>query len=429
MAQQQQQPMGLFDRKPGPGPDFGRGPFADLTMPSVAADLRDARLGIGRDLCEIASALRIRHAYLEAIEEERFGDLPGPAYAIGFVRAYAGYLDLDGEELVRRFKREVSGLREKTDLVFPEPLPESRIPRGAILLISAILALAAYGGWYYLSTRDITISEIIPKVPDRLAHLVSGEKQGFPVADVSDGESASAAATTAAPEAGESDGRPATPETPETPETEESPAPARPAADTPESPAPAASASRPERGAGSERTAVIEPEPSSRPSVSAQVLPAAPAVEPRAPPSVEPEPASRPAAAVPSEPAAAAPPPESPAAAVPTVPGGAQQTASPPRQGARIYGQGHEDSRIIVRAKHDSWIQVRGKNNTLLLIRILRAGDSYRVPNRRGLTLMTGNAGALEILVDGEPVPPIGPLGAVRRNVPLDADRLKTARD
>ncbi len=42
---------------------------------------------------------------------------------------------------------------------------------------------------------------------------------------------------------------------------------------------------------------------------------------------------------------------------------------------------------------------------------------------------MTGNAGALEILVDGEPVPPIGPPAAVRRDVPLDADRLKTARD
>ncbi len=427
MAQQQQQPMHLFDREPGQGPKIVSGPFADMAMPSVGAELRDARLGLGQDLSEIASALRIRHAYLEAIEEERFGDLPGPVYAIGFVRAYAVYLGLDGEELVRRFKlvmrfkQEVSGLSEKTDLVFPEPLPERRIPRGAILLISAILALVPFGGWYYLSTRDATISEIIPKVPDRLAHLVSGEKQGFPVADVSDGESESAAAATIAPEAGESAGQPA---------TEESPASARPEADTPESTAPGEDVSRPERGPGSEGTDVIELEPSRRPPVSAPVLAAGPAAEPRAQPAVELEPASRPVGAVPSEPAEAAPaPPESPAAAVPAVPGGAQQTASPPRQGARIYGQGHEESRVIVRAKHDSWIQVRGKNNTLLLTRILRAGDSYRVPNRRGLTLMTGNAGALEILVDGKPVPPIGPFGAVRRNVPLDANRLKAARD
>ncbi len=145
--------MHLFYREPGQDPKIVSGPFADMAMPSVGAGLRDARLGLGQDLSEIASALRIRHAYLEAIEEERFGDLPGPVYAIGFVRAYAGYLGLDGEEMVRRFKQEVSGLGKKTDLVFPEPFPESRITRSAILLISAILALAAYGGWYYLSTN------------------------------------------------------------------------------------------------------------------------------------------------------------------------------------------------------------------------------------------------------------------------------------
>ncbi|MEE8623083.1 MAG: helix-turn-helix domain-containing protein, partial [Alphaproteobacteria bacterium] len=76
MAQQQQQPMHLFDREPGQDPKIVSGPFADMAMPSVGAGLRDARLGLGQDLSEIASALRIRHAYLEAIEEERFGDLP-----------------------------------------------------------------------------------------------------------------------------------------------------------------------------------------------------------------------------------------------------------------------------------------------------------------------------------------------------------------
>ena len=74
----------------------------------------------------------------------------------------------------------------------------------------------------------------------------------------------------------------------------------------------------------------------------------------------------------------------------------------------------------------NSWIQVRDDNgNRLLLTRLLRAGDTYRVPNRPGLKLLTGNAGALEILVDGETVPSIGPLGAVRRGVALDIERLR----
>jgi len=41
------------------------------------------------------------------------------------------------------------------------------------------------------------------------------------------------------------------------------------------------------------------------------------------------------------------------------------------------------------------------------------------------LSLITGNAGALEILVDGAAVPSIGPVGAVRRNVVLEAEKLK----
>jgi cytoskeleton protein RodZ len=55
---------------------------------------------------------------------------------------------------------------------------------------------------------------------------------------------------------------------------------------------------------------------------------------------------------------------------------------------------------------------------------MLRAGDSYRVPNKTGLTLLTGNAGALEVYVDGRKVPALGPGGAIRRDVALDADRL-----
>ena len=55
----------------------------------------------------------------------------------------------------------------------------------------------------------------------------------------------------------------------------------------------------------------------------------------------------------------------------------------------------------------------------------LRAGETYQVPNQPSLSLLTGNAGGLEILVDGEPVPAIGDVGTVRRDVTLEADRLK----
>jgi cytoskeleton protein RodZ len=123
-----------------------------FTGESVAAELRRAREDLGRDLVRIAGDLKIRRVYLEAIEEGRFDDLPGTTYAVGFIRAYADHLGLDSIEIVCRFKDEVEGVNERLQLVFPTPAPESKIPSGAVLLISVLLIALAYGGWYYLSS-------------------------------------------------------------------------------------------------------------------------------------------------------------------------------------------------------------------------------------------------------------------------------------
>jgi cytoskeleton protein RodZ len=83
------------------------------------------------------------------------------------------------------------------------------------------------------------------------------------------------------------------------------------------------------------------------------------------------------------------------------------------------------NSRITLRAITHCYIQVRDNDSDQLLItRLLKKGDSYNVPNRTGLSLITANAGALEILVDGTAVPSIGPIGAIRRNVLLEAEKL-----
>jgi cytoskeleton protein RodZ len=87
---------------------------------------------------------------------------------------------------------------------------------------------------------------------------------------------------------------------------------------------------------------------------------------------------------------------------------------------AQVFGRGNVGTRIVLRATQDSWVQVRDGNEDLLFTRVLRAGDSYRVPNQSGLTLLTGNAGGLEVEVDGSPLGPLGPVGTVRRNVALE---------
>lgn len=66
----------------------------------IGERLRSAREARGLSLDEIEAATRIRRRFLEALEAEAFDQLPGGAYARGFLRTYASYLGLPAEDLV-----------------------------------------------------------------------------------------------------------------------------------------------------------------------------------------------------------------------------------------------------------------------------------------------------------------------------------------
>lgn len=142
-------------------------PFA----PKAGADLLAARERVGWSLHDIATALRIRPQYLEALEAGRIGDLPGNAYALGFLRTYASALGLDPNELARRFKAEAATVNQKTELTFPVPVPERGVPAGAVIFLGVLLAIAAYAGWYRLSGDGRLPAETSIQVPERLAPL------------------------------------------------------------------------------------------------------------------------------------------------------------------------------------------------------------------------------------------------------------------
>ena len=81
----------------------------------------------------------------------------------------------------------------------------------------------------------------------------------------------------------------------------------------------------------------------------------------------------------------------------------------------------------VLRAVRESWISVRGPNGERVFTRLLRPGDSYRVPARADLSMIVGNAGGLAVEVDGVTLPPLGEEGRTRRDVSLDPDALTGA--
>jgi cytoskeleton protein RodZ len=121
-----------------------------LAATHIGAELRAARERFGWSLVDVSANLRIRYAHLAALEEGRIADLPGLAYAIGFLRAYAKLLGLDPDEMSRRLRAEL-GTEPRTELEFPAPVPERGVPAGVVVLLGAVLAIGAYIGWYRMS--------------------------------------------------------------------------------------------------------------------------------------------------------------------------------------------------------------------------------------------------------------------------------------
>lgn len=91
-------------------------------------------------------------------------------------------------------------------------------------------------------------------------------------------------------------------------------------------------------------------------------------------------------------------------------------------------GAAQPQPRLVVQASADSWLLVKDHAGVTLLNRTLKAGESWPVPAVSGLLLTTGNAGGTELVLDGETLAPLGGLGAVRRNLPLDPDQIKDGK-
>lgn len=96
--------------------------------------------------------------------------------------------------------------------------------------------------------------------------------------------------------------------------------------------------------------------------------------------------------------------------------------------GQRVYGVAGAATRIAIRAVQESWLQIKDASGTVVATKTLQPGDVMNVPDLPGMRMTTGNAGGLQIMVDGAQSPWMGRSGEVVRNVSLDAPNLMRGR-
>lgn len=127
--------------------------------------LAEERTRQEKTIKDVERATRIRGKYLQAIEEENFGILPGRAYTIAFIRSYASFLGLDSDPLVKEFevkdlfsegghKSSVSVKRENSLLVQNERTRPRR--RGFFVVFLLIFIIALYLLWIFFQEKVST---------------------------------------------------------------------------------------------------------------------------------------------------------------------------------------------------------------------------------------------------------------------------------
>ncbi|MGB9153613.1 MAG: RodZ domain-containing protein [Alphaproteobacteria bacterium] len=292
--------------------------------------MRQARLDKNDDLYLIADYLRIKPAFLIALENSQYDEFPADAYVIGFLRTYANFLGVDGKDAVDRYRYEMAGRRKKPVLSMPTPVSGGRTPSAVIMVGATIAVLLIYAVWYSISSANRTEVNVQPPLPTVAQSATT----------TSSSDSNAAAGLTA---------------------------PLAPATTTTNSPA------------------------STAPSVAAPNMP------PVAPGIVVTTEQPQPTSLLP-------------------------ETKDAKKQ---VYGDSATVSRLLIRATQSSWVMVSDDSGKAIFDHVMKAGDVYKVPNKPGLSLTTGNGGALVLSLDGVELPKISE-GAphVVRNIPLDPDRL-----
>ncbi len=341
---------------------------------TVGMILSEARQSAGVTLKDSAELLKIRRVYLEAFETDNHAALPEIVFSVGFLRTYANYLGLDEEALIRQFRAESRAAlaSDRPQLYFPKPALEEKGPGVIVLLVAGVLLVGALLAWT-LSWRDDGAGQTgVEPVPDRLTSLVDevGEPPLPPAGEgVDDAEPGARSPTferlVTEPTAGE-----------------------------PGSVEDAATGT-----ATGPITALDEPVPE-EPVAEDTVLDEVSEEELSPPSEVDSvsEESDRPA----------------------TADGATADGVT--ADGATADGTTADGMEVYALA--DSWVEITAPDGSVTYSGVLGAGQSIAVSDDSGV-MVTGNAGGIELRLDGRSTGPLGETGDVLRDVAFDLETVR----
>lgn len=395
---------------PGTDPEEGRG--FDAFELRLGDMMRGERATMGKSLLDVQRELKIKAAYIAAIENSDPTAFDTPGFIAGYVRSYARYLHMDPDWAFDTFCREsgfatahgmsqaassVKQVREEraqrkpgTD-PFESPqtpfLPAgepifSRIEPGAVgsvLVLCALIGGLGYGGWTVLQqVQQVRFAPVeqTPTVVSQVDPLAGGEGKAPQTEESAGVEMASASGPGFSAPSIEDLDRLYRPEALDTPVMTSRDAPISMLdPDTIGALAPHSAQYRRMRLADTRSGQAIQNGVDNDAISSAVALALGEDV---------------------------------------TVPGSGVQVTEDP------------EPKVQLIAVRPAWVRVRGPDGTVLYETTMQEGDTYEVPQtEEPATLRIGESGAVYFAVNGKHYGPVGPDGAVSSDVALSAQSLQ----
>jgi cytoskeleton protein RodZ len=136
-------------------------------LPSFGEQLRQARESQNITLQEIAATTKISSRALQALESERFDQLPGGIFNKGFVRAYARYVGLDEEKMLAAYMAVAKPDAPEVDMqaissqlaAAQRPRKESRIGGTTVMGVLAVIVALALGAVWFREHRKEALEQ------------------------------------------------------------------------------------------------------------------------------------------------------------------------------------------------------------------------------------------------------------------------------
>jgi len=172
-------------------------------MTSIGETLRRERQRRNLDLSTIAEELKISQRFLVAMEQDDFGKLPGGVFTKSFVRQYAGFLGLDGDEMVAevghmveqepiipeapgKTRPDVPGIElemgeESWQSVRDRPMPLPSWLKSGVLLVALMLVCSGVYWWFQRPRHPVLAHETPPAAKATMAPAAAQAEPPAPV--------------------------------------------------------------------------------------------------------------------------------------------------------------------------------------------------------------------------------------------------------